>query len=238
MHVQHTFLVHFFAVVLHDHKVKLPETFLLHVLWRKCRTCCCSLFFTRSFSPWWPLGFLIFSPPLNLFFQQIAPYLPLQLSVALFLVKLHWPVAYFTFSLYSKFVDMTINLSLILQTTRIQKQTPLSVFVFIDSLVASASQDAGGYAISRQNNLELHLGCHTSWLSYFTVVQTDGRSGVRSGDYQNFSEGQITKFSNPWCSASPAWSSAKIITPTLSGLISIFGLVFFVSLGNWKTMKT
>ena len=64
-------------------------------------------------------------------------------------------------ALYSKFVDKTINLSLILQKTRIQKQFPLSVFVFIDSLVVSASQDAGGYAISRQNNLELHLGCHT-----------------------------------------------------------------------------
>ena len=25
----------------------------------------------------------------------------------------------------------------------------------------SALQDAGGYAISRQNNLELHLSCHT-----------------------------------------------------------------------------
>ena len=71
---------------------------------------------------------------------------------------------------FSKFVDMTINLSLILQTTRIQKQFPLSVFVFIDSLVVSASQDAGGYAIFRQNNLELHLGCHTCLLSYFTLV--------------------------------------------------------------------
>ena len=81
----------------------------------------------------------------------------------------------FSFSLsfscsISKFVDMTINLSLILQTKRIQKQFPLSVFVFIDSLVVSASQDAGGYAISRQNNLELQLGCHTCWLSYFTLV--------------------------------------------------------------------
>ena len=47
------------------------------------------------------------------------------------------------------------------KTTRIQKQFPLSVFVFIDSFVVSALQDAGGYAISRQNNLELHLGCHT-----------------------------------------------------------------------------
>ena len=50
-----------------------------------------------------------------------------------------------------------MNLSLIQdQTTRIQKQFPLSVFVFIDCLIVSASQDAGGFAISRQNNLELH----------------------------------------------------------------------------------
>ena len=37
-------------------------------------------------------------------------------------------------------------------------------------LFCSALQDAGGYAISCQNNLELYLGCHTSWLSYFTLV--------------------------------------------------------------------
>ena len=52
-------------------------------------------------------------------------------------------------SVYSKFVDMTINLSLILLTTRMQKQFLLSVFVFIDSLAVSALQDAGGFAISR-----------------------------------------------------------------------------------------
>ena len=28
----------------------------------------------------------------------------------------------------------------------------------------------GGYAISCQNNLELHLGCHACWLSYFTLL--------------------------------------------------------------------
>ena len=88
-------------------------------------------------------------------------------------------------ALYSKFVDMTIYLSLILSTTRIQKKFPLSVFVFIDSFVVSALQDAGGYAISRQNNLELHLGCHTCWLSYFTLVclwcgRTVSRAGGRS----------------------------------------------------------
>ena len=51
-----------------------------------------------------------------------------------------------------------------------QKHFPLSIFVFIDSLVVSALQTEGGYAISRQNNLELHLGCHNCWLSYFTLV--------------------------------------------------------------------
>ena len=58
----------------------------------------------------------------------------------------------------------------ILETTRIQKQFLLSVFVFIDSLVVSALQDSGVYAISRPNNLKLHLGCHTCWLSYFALV--------------------------------------------------------------------
>ena len=60
LHVQHTFFVHFFAVVLHDCNVKRPslrsarrissllETSWLHVLWRKRRRCSCSLFFSLS----------------------------------------------------------------------------------------------------------------------------------------------------------------------------------------------
>ena len=140
-----------------------------------------------------------------------------QISVALYLVELRWPSAYFLFFSvflllykYSKFVNKTINLSLILQKTRIQKQFPLSVFVFIDSLVVSASQDAGGYAISCQNNLELHLGCHTCLMSYFALVclwcgRTVGQSvGVRSRDNQIFSDGQFTTFSYPWCSTARA----------------------------------
>ena len=65
----------------------------------------------------------------------------------------------------------------------------ISVFrlVFIDCFTVSALQDAGGHAISRQKNLELHLGCHTCWLSHFTIVclwcgLTDGR---RSRDYKS-----------------------------------------------------
>ena len=55
----------------------------------------------------------------------------LSLALAPFLVELRWPVALLSlflclsFSIYSKFVDMTINLSLILKTTRIQKHFPL-----------------------------------------------------------------------------------------------------------------
>ena len=58
-------------------------------------------------------------------------------------------------------MTIIINLSLILQKTQIQRQFPVSIFLFIDSLVVSALQDAGGYAISCQSNLKLHLGCHT-----------------------------------------------------------------------------
>ena len=85
----HSF-VHFFAVVLHDYNVKFPETSQLHVLWRKCRTR--SLF-------WWPLAFLIFSPPLQFFFKT---------SVALFLVELRWPAAYFLF--FSVFLLLYIQI--------------------------------------------------------------------------------------------------------------------------------
>ena len=80
------------------------------------------------FLHWWPLAFLILSPLL----QNFHVYISLQISVALFLVEFRWPAAFSLFffslslALYSKFVDMTINLSLILQKTRIQKQFSLS----------------------------------------------------------------------------------------------------------------
>ena len=153
---------------------------------------------------WWPPAFLILSPPL----QNFHVVLPTEKCLLCFLsltLDLCHPFSCWaslaspllclflcvSLALYSKSVDMTINLSLILWKTRIQRQFPLSVFVFIDSLVVSALQDAGGYAISRQNNLELHLGCHTFWFRYFTLVCLWCRRtvGVRSRDYQIFSDG-------------------------------------------------
>ena len=123
-----------------------------------------------------------------------------SLALAPFLVELRWPVALLSLflclslSLYSKFVDMTINLSLILEKkTRTQKHFPLSVLVFIDSLVVSASQDAGGHTLSRQNNLTFGIGLHV------VGVRTVGVRTLRHK--QIFSDGQFTKFSYSWCCA-------------------------------------
>ena len=100
-----------------------------------------------------------------------------SLTLALFLVELRWPVALLSLflclslSLYSKFVDTTIHLSLILyKMTRIQKHFSISVFVFIDSLVVSASQEGAGHTLSRQNNLTSGIRLHE------VCVQTGGRT--------------------------------------------------------------
>ena len=61
--MQPTFFVHFFTVVLHDYNVKLPETSQLHVFFVHFFFSL-SLIFTLH---WWPLAFLILSPPLQNF---------------------------------------------------------------------------------------------------------------------------------------------------------------------------
>ena len=138
------FFVHFYAVVLHDYTRFMEEMsqvfllpFFLLPLTFTLVAAIISHFFTaaRKFSCCFSDNFSFFS--LSLALCPVANFL--FFSAFLFLYILYI------------IVDLTINLSLILQTTRIQKQFPLSVFVFIDTLVISASQDAGGYAISRQN---------------------------------------------------------------------------------------
>ena len=83
---------------------------------------------------WWPLAFLIFSPPLKnchvvLPTKKMSPLLFISCSRSLSpFFSLSFPGCHLlslflclSFALFSKFVDMTINLSLILQTTRIKK---------------------------------------------------------------------------------------------------------------------
>ena len=154
--------------------MELPETSWLDVLWRKCRC--------RSFSPRWPqqLPFShrrykisccsYYRKRSPLFFLSRSSSFSRSASLGVALLSLFLCLS---LSLYSKFVDRTINLSLILKTTRIQKNFPLSVFVFIDSLVLSASQDVGGRTLSRQNKMTFSFGLHE-------LVCTDGRAYATS----------------------------------------------------------
>ena len=101
LHVQYTFttfFVHFFAVFLDDYNVKLPETSQLQVLWRKCRTCSCSLLFSL------PLISTFVAASISHILIAATKFsccsiLPTKNAsfVALFLVELRWPVAYFLF---------------------------------------------------------------------------------------------------------------------------------------------
>ena len=51
----------------------------------------------------------------------------------------------------------------------------------MDSLIVSASQDAGGYAIFRENNLEFAFGLPIEWvILHWYACGADGRSGGRS----------------------------------------------------------
>ena len=179
-----------------------------------------------SFFPGWQLAFLIFPPPPQIHFVlptkngSLSVALPLCRSfcrwASLALCRLFSLFLCLSLSLYSAFVDMTINLRLILLTTRIQKQFPLSVFFFIDSLGVSVSQDTGDYAISHQNNFVLHLGYHTCWLSCFILVCLwRGRTGGRSRDYQNFSDHIFGGMGL----RSRAWSSSK---NTIIGVLEIY----------------
>ena len=130
----------FFFTSAHFHLALVVASFS-HVVTAATKLSCCSsnkkcllCFFisrSRSLSPFFSLSFAGLPPTFSFFCLSLA--------------------------IYCKFVGMTINLSLTPWTTRIQKQFPLSVFVFIDSLVVTRV----AAAISHQNNLELHLGCDT-----------------------------------------------------------------------------
>ena len=127
-------LVHFFSLLLISYSIWLVAASISHFVTAANKVSCCS--FKKKMSPFLSLALDLCRP-----FSRWASLVCRLHVLSLFLCL--------SLALYSKFVDMTINLSLILSTTRIQKQFPLSVVVFIHSLVVSALQEAGGYAISR-----------------------------------------------------------------------------------------
>ena len=114
LHEQHTFFV-----FLHDYNVKLPKNFLLTRLWRKCRTCFCSLFFSL------PLIFTFNAATISHFLTATTKFLCCSSNRNCFLCYLSLTLAPFrsfprwaspacrllSLFLYSKYVDMTIDLS-------------------------------------------------------------------------------------------------------------------------------
>ena len=89
LHVQHTFFVHFLplfctATMPFCTTFNLYGEIVIRVLTHQkfCCLCSCSLLFfhCRSFSPCWPLAFLIFSPPL----QDFHVFLPTKLVPSIF----------------------------------------------------------------------------------------------------------------------------------------------------------
>ena len=117
---------------------------------------------------WWPLPFLILSPLL----QNFPVVLPTKKKSPLFLNSRSKSLSPF-FSLSFAGLLPTFSFSLSFSCSIFQicgydntDTETISAFRFrLYWLFCSALQDAGGYAISRQNNLELHLGYHTCWLS-------------------------------------------------------------------------
>ena len=59
------------------------------------------------------------------------------------------------------------------------------LFVFIDSLIVSASQDAGGHAISRQKNLRVAFGLSYLLIESFYIGMSVVRTDVRLRDYKS-----------------------------------------------------
>ena len=68
---EHFFFCTFFAVVLRDYNVKVLETFFTEVISYVFSFTFFSLPFIFSLH-WWPLGFLILSPPLQ-YFHVVLP---------------------------------------------------------------------------------------------------------------------------------------------------------------------
>ena len=195
--MQHTFLVHFFAIVLQKYNMKLPETSQLHVLGRKCYTHSCSLFFSL------PLIVTLVATSISHFLTAATKFLPTKNVSFVFIshsssLLLYFSLSFadlmptFSFSTFQICGHNKFNQSLILQTTRIQKQFPHSV-LFSSFLTLQFSLLHNMWVairfLAKITFSQLHLVC--LWYGR-TDAQLVARSGgVQSCDFQIFQDGQI-----------------------------------------------
>ena len=114
------------------------------------------LFFQQKVSPLFVFFFLSLALALSRTFPRWA-------SLACRLLS---PFLCLSLSLFSKFVAVTINLSSILWQHGCRNNFRFRLYWLFSCLCFP--RRGWSRAISSQNNLELHLGCHKCWLSYFT----------------------------------------------------------------------
>ena len=175
LHVQHNyFLLHFFAVVarfMEEMSYVFTNNFLLNFLFSSL----------CSFSPYWSLAFLIFSPPLHNFH-----------------VVLSTKFVFFVFYLLSRsssFCVIRISVDII----KIQSEKK----GLGSSLLSFLSNSPGGHVIYRQNarmlECKLHPGLHVEGgQTCFHAFTTD------------FSHLWVTIFSYAWCSAIKTMNDHKV----------------------------
>ena len=194
LHVQHTFFVHFFAVVLHDYNVKwkfqnIPSYTFYG--WNVVHVVVFFVFCLFAFFFSLPLIFTLVAASISdfliatskfsccfsnkkclLLFLFLFFFLSLALALcrsflrlASLACRLLSPFLCLSLSLFSKFVAVTINLSLILWQHGCRNNFRFRLYWLFSCLCFP--RRGWPHAISSQNNLELHLGC---WLSYFTLV--------------------------------------------------------------------
>ena len=148
-----------------------------YFLWRNCRMCLPNILFPvfmfafifhcRSFSPCWPLAFLIFSPPL-----WISMFFFLRNSSPLFSI---------TRSSSFSVIHVSVNIK-----NNAEKDTTLLFFLF---------KSPGSHVISFQIKPWVEFGLPYLLIElFYIVVRTDGRwlalsLGVRSRNYQIFFDG-------------------------------------------------
>ena len=123
LHVQHTFFVQFLPLSARLQRKTSRNFVVTRFMEEMSYVFLFTLFQCRSFSPWWPVAFLIFSPPLQnfhvvvpipLFFISRSSSLLLFSRWASLACRLLSLFLCLSLSLFSKFVDMKINLSFIL----------------------------------------------------------------------------------------------------------------------------
>ena len=165
--MQHTFFVHFIVVALYDDNLKLPETSRVTRFMEEVSLLTFFTLVTASISHF-PTAATNF--PCCSSDKKMALLFLISRSSSLSRFFFRW--ASLTCRLLSLFLYIP-NLWTWINTDDIET---ISAFCFPFSSLLF------GFAISRQNNFEMYLGCHTFWLSYFTLVCLwCGRRGGRVG---------------------------------------------------------